>query len=143
MRLTSTLLRASQTLSQSEASRMVSEAAKRLSSRPPRSRWLRKHSDLIIVGVATLVAASALKRKTVHDEAQEEMELHIAQLREEKGALLERSAAKQQILLHGVLEGVAAARSRDGEEGLRSWIIKTLQESEMAEEKAVEKPKFI
>ncbi|PXF40094.1 hypothetical protein BWQ96_10192 [Gracilariopsis chorda] len=142
MRGTQQLFRATQTLASTEASRLVAEAAKRASQRQKKSRGLRKYGDLVVAGLATLVAGTAVKNKYKFEEDREKMEMRIQQLEEERDEVLKRADASQQRLMDDVNVGVIAAR-RKGEEGLRIWLGTVLKEVSSPEEIEKAKPKLI
>lgn len=142
MRSTQQLFRATQTIASTEASRLVTEAARRASQRQKRSRSLRKYGDLIVVGLATLVAGTAVKNKYKFEEDREKMEMRIQQLEEERDRVLKSADASQQRLMNDVKVGVVAARKK-GEEGLRVWLENALKEVPLPEDIETAKPKLI
>ncbi|KAI0567778.1 hypothetical protein FGB62_1g244 [Gracilaria domingensis] len=142
MHATFRVLRAAQAMASPDASRIVSEAAKRASQRRKRPRGLRKYSDLIVVGLATVVAATAVKNKHAYEETREKMELRIEQLEEERDVALTEIDRTQQRLLTAVQEGVDVAR-RNGGQGLHNWIKSAFNEPCLQEGETREKPSVI
>ncbi|CAN8075741.1 unnamed protein product [Agarophyton chilense] len=141
MRVTSQVLRATQTMTSPESSRILAEAAKRVSQRQrSRSRGLRKYSDLIVVGLATAVAATAVKNKRTYTDNRERMELKIEQLEEERDLAVRENDLAQETLLQNVREGVQAARS-GGEQGLQVWIRSVLKDTQKPNTENLDKPR--
>ena len=85
MQATRLAQRASQTINPSEASRLVSEAARRASTAAPkRSRSLRKYTDVIAITVASIVAASALSNKRDHGDRVAMLEAELRRAEDQK-----------------------------------------------------------
>lgn len=74
------LQRAAQTLSTQDASRLVSDAARRASENAAskRPRGKRRHLDLVAVGLASVVAGTALKHRRDHEETISLLEAELA-----------------------------------------------------------------
>lgn len=74
--------------SQSEASRILSQASKRASQQntPTRNSFIRRHSDIIITSAAALVAYTALRNRRIHEihlsETQQKLDQITAELEE-------------------------------------------------------------
>lgn len=125
MRATRFLQQVSGAISQAEASKLVSDAAKRASSTTPRKKkGIRRYSDIIVLGLTSVVAATALNRKRQYQEYQELTEAKLDRLRVEKDTALNNLHTVKECLSAEAGEGLRIAlRAREGRvERLQEWI---------------------
>lgn len=150
MHVTNVARRATQTLSSSETTRLIEEAARRASApgsgaASKRPRGLRRHADLIAICVASLATGTAWKNRREHEERVSILEAELAHAQTERDRAVEAVGAVRRAVVERVDEAVGVVeelgRSR-GEKGvrlradaLREWVERTF-ESVLAERKA-------
>ena len=108
-----------------KAARIVSEATRRAdASRPKPKAGLRKHTDLIVVGIAAIVASTALQRKQQYDENRSMLESEIATLKKAQSSYQLARKLMEQNAENGI-KNIIASNSKnidDQAASLREWI---------------------
>lgn len=133
MKATAVIQRASQAIANSNSSRLVEEAAKRISAADmkKRPRGLRKYANLMVVGVASVIATNSLQRRYEHNEYKSLAEARLERMQKERDEARQALADLRTALVDSSAEGVTAvdairARGQAGfdrkVEVLQQWI---------------------
>lgn len=110
--------RASQTLSTQDASRLVSEAARRASEKAPskRTRGRRRYFDVVAIGVAAVVAGTALKHRRNHEESISLLEAELARAKADTESAHVAVDRMRSSLLEGASDAVRAIDGRPSDQ---------------------------
>lgn len=110
-----------------DTARIISEATRRADAiRPTPKRGLRKHADLIVVGIAAVVAGTSLQRKRQYDETRSMLEAEVDSLKKAQSSHQHARQLMEKDAVNGV-KNILTSNSKNVDEqaaSLREWINK-------------------